>query len=240
MHFGEPLDDERLLELLRTGRRHRHRDHRRRLRGGRGRPDARPGARGSASASATAWWARSVTTSTTASATARRASRASPTRACAARAPTATTSASPPSAACERCGVDRFDVLLLHNPDHVGYSSPAVWEGMRAVRDAGPAAPARRGARPGERLHARPDLLPGALLGADRLGDDHPQPARAVARGAGARCRRRARCGRDHPRGRLRRAVPRRRAAPDTPSPSTTTASSAPKAGCGPAARSWS
>jgi aryl-alcohol dehydrogenase-like predicted oxidoreductase len=37
----------------------------------------------------------------------------------------------------ERCGAERFDLLLLHNPDHVGYSSDAVWEGMRAVRDAG-------------------------------------------------------------------------------------------------------
>jgi aryl-alcohol dehydrogenase-like predicted oxidoreductase len=37
----------------------------------------------------------------------------------------------------ERCGVERFDLLLLHNPDHIGYSSPVVWEGMRAVRDAG-------------------------------------------------------------------------------------------------------
>src|SRR5256885_5207438 len=37
----------------------------------------------------------------------------------------------------ERCGVDRFDVLLLHNPDRIGYSSPEVWEGMQAVRDAG-------------------------------------------------------------------------------------------------------
>ena len=37
----------------------------------------------------------------------------------------------------ERCGADRFDVLLLHNPDRTGYSSPAVWEGMQAVRDAG-------------------------------------------------------------------------------------------------------
>jgi aryl-alcohol dehydrogenase-like predicted oxidoreductase len=37
----------------------------------------------------------------------------------------------------ERCGVERFDVLLLHNPDRVGYSSETVWEGMRAVRDAG-------------------------------------------------------------------------------------------------------
>ncbi|HEY2570772.1 MAG TPA: aldo/keto reductase [Solirubrobacteraceae bacterium] len=36
-----------------------------------------------------------------------------------------------------RCGVDSFDVLLLHNPDRMGYSSAAVWEGMQAVRDAG-------------------------------------------------------------------------------------------------------
>ncbi len=37
----------------------------------------------------------------------------------------------------ERLGVERFDVLMLHNPDRVGYSSPAVWEGMQAVREAG-------------------------------------------------------------------------------------------------------
>jgi aryl-alcohol dehydrogenase-like predicted oxidoreductase len=37
----------------------------------------------------------------------------------------------------QRCGVERFDLLLLHNPDRTGYSSPAVWEGMEAVREAG-------------------------------------------------------------------------------------------------------
>jgi aryl-alcohol dehydrogenase-like predicted oxidoreductase len=37
----------------------------------------------------------------------------------------------------ERCGVDHFDLLLLHNPDRTGYSSEAVWEGLTAVRDAG-------------------------------------------------------------------------------------------------------
>jgi aryl-alcohol dehydrogenase-like predicted oxidoreductase len=37
----------------------------------------------------------------------------------------------------ERCGVEHFDLLLLHNPDHTGYSSAAVWEGMAAVRAAG-------------------------------------------------------------------------------------------------------
>jgi len=37
----------------------------------------------------------------------------------------------------ERCGVDSFDVLLLHNPDRTGYTGSAVWDGMQAVREAG-------------------------------------------------------------------------------------------------------
>ncbi len=37
----------------------------------------------------------------------------------------------------ERCGVERFDLLLLHNPDRTGYTSAAVWEGMAGVRAAG-------------------------------------------------------------------------------------------------------
>jgi aryl-alcohol dehydrogenase-like predicted oxidoreductase len=37
----------------------------------------------------------------------------------------------------ERIGADAFDLLLLHNPDRIGYTSPAVWEGMAALRDAG-------------------------------------------------------------------------------------------------------
>jgi aryl-alcohol dehydrogenase-like predicted oxidoreductase len=37
----------------------------------------------------------------------------------------------------ERCGVNHFDLLLLHNPDRIGYTSPAVWEGMTALREAG-------------------------------------------------------------------------------------------------------
>jgi aryl-alcohol dehydrogenase-like predicted oxidoreductase len=37
----------------------------------------------------------------------------------------------------ERLGVERFDLLLLHNPDRIGYSSEAVWEGMAALREAG-------------------------------------------------------------------------------------------------------
>jgi aryl-alcohol dehydrogenase-like predicted oxidoreductase len=37
----------------------------------------------------------------------------------------------------ERCGIDRFDLLLLHNPDRTGYGSEVVWDGMAALRDAG-------------------------------------------------------------------------------------------------------
>ena len=40
----------------------------------------------------------------------------------------------------ERCGLDRFDLLLLHNPDRTGYTSEAVWDAHGG--------PARRGARP--------------------------------------------------------------------------------------------
>src|SRR4051794_4208362 len=37
----------------------------------------------------------------------------------------------------ERCGVDAFDLLLLHNPDRTGYTSEAVWDALEAVRAAG-------------------------------------------------------------------------------------------------------
>jgi aryl-alcohol dehydrogenase-like predicted oxidoreductase len=37
----------------------------------------------------------------------------------------------------ERIGADSFDLLLLHNPDRTGYTSEAVWDAMAAVRDAG-------------------------------------------------------------------------------------------------------
>lgn len=37
----------------------------------------------------------------------------------------------------ERCGVESFDLLLLHNPDRIGYSSPLVWEAMASLREEG-------------------------------------------------------------------------------------------------------
>jgi aryl-alcohol dehydrogenase-like predicted oxidoreductase len=40
-------------------------------------------------------------------------------------------------ASLQRIGADAFDVLLLHNPDRTGYTSPEVWEGMAEVRRRG-------------------------------------------------------------------------------------------------------
>jgi aryl-alcohol dehydrogenase-like predicted oxidoreductase len=37
----------------------------------------------------------------------------------------------------ERLGVERFDLLLLHNPDRIGYTCEAVWAGMESVRASG-------------------------------------------------------------------------------------------------------
>jgi aryl-alcohol dehydrogenase-like predicted oxidoreductase len=47
----------------------------------------------------------------------------------------------------ERIGADSFDLLLLHNPDRIGYSSEVVWDGMAALREAG--LTARIGVAPG-------------------------------------------------------------------------------------------
>jgi aryl-alcohol dehydrogenase-like predicted oxidoreductase len=37
----------------------------------------------------------------------------------------------------ERCEIDSFDLLLLHNPDRIGYTNETVWSGMAALRDLG-------------------------------------------------------------------------------------------------------
>ena len=50
-------------------------------------------------------------------------------------------------ASLERIGADSFDLLLLHNPDRIGYSSEVVWDGMAALREAG--LTARIGVAPG-------------------------------------------------------------------------------------------
>jgi aryl-alcohol dehydrogenase-like predicted oxidoreductase len=37
----------------------------------------------------------------------------------------------------QRCRADKFDLLLLHNPDSIGYSSDKVWSAMDKLREAG-------------------------------------------------------------------------------------------------------
>src|ERR687895_2108251 len=37
----------------------------------------------------------------------------------------------------KRCGVDSFDLLLLHNPDRRGFESAEVWTALRELRDEG-------------------------------------------------------------------------------------------------------
>jgi aryl-alcohol dehydrogenase-like predicted oxidoreductase len=37
----------------------------------------------------------------------------------------------------ERCRVDSFDLLMLHNPDRRGFESPEVWEALQELRDEG-------------------------------------------------------------------------------------------------------
>ncbi len=37
----------------------------------------------------------------------------------------------------ERLGADAFDLLLLHNPDRTGYTSEVVWDALAALRDEG-------------------------------------------------------------------------------------------------------
>ena len=140
----------------------------------------------------------------------------------------------------ERCGVDSFDLLLLHNPDRRGFESPEVWEALRGAARRGPHARARRRPRPRQRLHARRDRLLRALRRADRLGDADPQPVRALAGRAGARRRRAQRREGDHAGRRLRRPVPRRRPTRARASRRTTTAASGPTAGSRRAARSSS
>jgi aryl-alcohol dehydrogenase-like predicted oxidoreductase len=57
----------------------------------------------------------------------------------------------------ERLGADRFDLLLLHNPDRTGYTSEAVWDAMDAIRGEG--LTSRIGVAPGPANGFTLDLL---------------------------------------------------------------------------------
>jgi aryl-alcohol dehydrogenase-like predicted oxidoreductase len=66
----------------------------------------------------------------------------------------------------ERIGADSFDLLLLHNPDRIGYSSEVVWEAMAGLRAEGLAA--RIGVAPGPANGFTLDLI--ACL--ERFGEE--------------------------------------------------------------------
>src|SRR3954452_6717217 len=57
----------------------------------------------------------------------------------------------------ERCGADAFDLLLLHNPDRTGYTSEAVWDALEAVRAEG--LTARLGVAPGPANGVKLDVI---------------------------------------------------------------------------------
>jgi aryl-alcohol dehydrogenase-like predicted oxidoreductase len=67
----------------------------------------------------------------------------------------------------ERCQVDHFDLLLLHNPDRIGYTSEVVWDGMAALRDSGLAR--RIGVAPGPANGFTLDLIDCLERFGDRL-----------------------------------------------------------------------
>ena len=181
MHFGEPLAERSTAVAAASGRRHRHGHHRRRLRRRRGGPRARPRACGRG---ARGLLHRRRDRPRLLRGRARRREGLSPLhrpapapRGCLRRVhpdghraqPRALRRRALRSAAAAQPRQHR-----LHQRGRLG--------GDAGRPRAGTDAPARSRAGTGQRLHPRLDRLPGALLGADRLGDDHPQPARALAR----------------------------------------------------------
>ena len=168
-----------------------------------------------------------------------RASRASPIRGCAARPSTPDYVRMATERSLERCGVDAFDLLLLHNPDRTGYTSEAVWDALEAVRDDG--LTRLLGVAPGPANGFTLDVIDCLERFGDRidwamviLNPLEPWPGELVLPAA-----ERHGVQADHPRRRLRRAVPRRRAAGHE-FPRTTTAASGRPAGSRRGARSSS
>ena len=111
----------------------------------------------------------------------------------------------------ERCGVDAFDVLLLHNPDRTGYTSEVVWDALEAVRADG--LTRQLGVAPGPANGFTLDVIDCLERFGDRidwamviLNPLEPWPGELVLPAA-----ERHDVQADHPRRRLRRPVPRRR-----------------------------
>ena len=189
---------------------------------------ARARARRRSARAATASWARSATTSTRASATAPKGFPRFTDPRCAGPSATASYLRMATERSLERCGVERFDVLLLHNPDRIGYTSEAVWEGMAALRER--ASTRMLGVAPGPAngftldvigcLERFGELIDWAMIILNPL---EPWPGELVLGAAAATA-----CRRDHARRRLRRPVPRRRAPRARVRRAATTAASGP------------
>jgi aryl-alcohol dehydrogenase-like predicted oxidoreductase len=110
----------------------------------------------------------------------------------------------------ERCGAGSFDLLLLHNPDRRGFESPEVWTALAELKSEG--LTRALGVAPGPANGFTLDLIGcferyGELLDWAMiiLNPLEPWPGE-LALGTLRRAD-------HHPRRRLRRAVPRRRAA---------------------------
>ena len=130
MHFGEPLDDDRFMALITPDDVDLHDHDRRRLRDRRRGPDARPRARPAATAKRSASSAPSGTTSTRASATGQRAFPRFTDPSLRGPADYESYLRMATEQSLDRCQIDAFDLLLLHNPDRIGYTSEAVWSAM--------------------------------------------------------------------------------------------------------------
>ena len=178
------------MSLLRPDDGHRHRDHRRRLRRGRGRRAARPRAR--RACRATSYCLVGAIGHDFYDGRARgraRASRASPTRACAATDGYAdylrmADRAQPGALRRRRAST----CCCCTTPTAPATRARPCGRAWRALRDAGPDR-ALLGVAPGPANGFTLDLIDcfERFGDADRLGDDHPQPARAVAGRARAR-----------------------------------------------------
>ena len=188
LHFGEPLDDERLDALLRPGDGHRHGAHRRRLR-------RRGGRRGCSAARWRGVDARRASASIgrdrprlLRGRARRRQGLPALHRPAPARGPTATpaTCGWRPSARSSASASTPSTCCCCTTPTARATRATRSGTGMARGARRGPDARARRRAGAGQRLHARRHRLLGALRRADRLGDGDPQPARAVAGGARA------------------------------------------------------
>ena len=112
----------------------------------------------------------------------------------------------------ERLGVESFDLLLLHNPDRTGYTSEAVWDALEAVRAEG--LTRQLGVAPGPANGFTLDVIDCLERFGDRidwamviLNPLEPWPGELVLPAA-----ERHGVQGHHARRRLRRALPRRRA----------------------------